>query len=49
MPVLVEKFERNLGLRFSEKRRAQILELCMDARRLEATPVNEFVDLLAHP
>src|SRR5206468_5174925 len=44
MPVLVEKFERNLGLRFSEKRRAAILELCMDARRLAATPVNEFVD-----
>jgi len=49
MPVLVQKFERNLGLRFSEKRRAQILELCMDAGRLAATPVHEFVDLLAHP
>jgi 2-methylcitrate dehydratase len=47
MPVLVEKFERNLGLRFAEKQRARILELCMDARRLEATPVHEFVDLMA--
>src|SRR6185312_16307967 len=41
MPVLVEKFERNLGLRFAEKRRTQILELCRDPRRLAATPVNE--------
>jgi len=49
IPLLVEKFERNLGLRFAEKRRAQVLELCMDAKRLAATPVHEFVDLLAHP
>jgi 2-methylcitrate dehydratase len=47
MPILVEKFERNLALRFPEKRRAEILGLCMDARRLESTPVHEFVDLMA--
>jgi 2-methylcitrate dehydratase len=44
MPLLVEKFERNLARRFPEKQRKAILELCLDARRLEATPVHEFVD-----
>ncbi len=47
MPILVEKFRTNLARRFPEKQRAQILELCMDAKRLEATPVHEFVDLMA--
>jgi 2-methylcitrate dehydratase len=46
MPVLVEKFRTNLARVFPEKRRAQVLELCMDAKRLEATPVHEFVDLM---
>lgn len=45
MPVLVEKFKINLARRFPPKQQHAILELCMDARRLEATPVNEFVDL----
>ncbi len=45
MPVLVEKFKTNLARRFPEKQRKAILELCQDAKRLEATPVNEFVDL----
>ena len=45
MPVLVEKFKTNLARRFPEKQRAAILALCLDARRLEATPVHEFVDL----
>ena len=47
MPVLVEKFRTNLARRFPDKQRAAILDLCMDARRLEATPVHEFVDLMA--
>ncbi len=46
MPVLVEKFKTNLARRFAEKQRAQILELCLDPKRLEATPVHEFVDLM---
>jgi 2-methylcitrate dehydratase len=45
MPVLVEKFKTNLARRFPERHRKAILDLCQDARRLEATPVNEFVDL----
>ncbi|MBZ0249710.1 MAG: bifunctional 2-methylcitrate dehydratase/aconitate hydratase [Burkholderiales bacterium] len=47
MPVLVEKFRVNLARRFPEKQRKAILELCLDAKRLDATPVNEFVDLMA--
>jgi 2-methylcitrate dehydratase len=45
MPILVEKFERNLARRFPAKQQKAILELCMDAKRLQTTPVNEFVDL----
>ena len=45
MPVLVEKFKTNLARRFPAKQQQAILELCMDAKRLEHTPVDEFVDL----
>jgi 2-methylcitrate dehydratase len=45
MPLLVEKFRTNLARRFPPQQQKAILELCMDAGRLEATPVNEFVDL----
>ncbi|HVB49016.1 MAG TPA: bifunctional 2-methylcitrate dehydratase/aconitate hydratase [Burkholderiales bacterium] len=45
MPVLVEKFRANLARRFPAKQQQAILELCLDAGRLSATPVNEFVDL----
>jgi 2-methylcitrate dehydratase len=47
MPLLVEKFKRNLARRFSLQRQNAILELCLDARRLERTPVNGFSDLLS--
>ena len=46
MPVLKAKLEASLGRRFARKRCEQILKLCSDARRLDRTPVNEFVDLL---
>src|SRR5918995_3173570 len=45
MPVLVEKFKTNLARRFSPKQQNAILEICMDPARLEAMPVNAFVDL----
>jgi 2-methylcitrate dehydratase len=47
MPILVEKFRINLARRFPEKQRERIMELCMNAKQLEATPVHEFVDLMA--
>ncbi len=45
MPILVEKFERNLARRFPAKQQKAILELCLNAEKLAATPVDEFVDL----
>jgi 2-methylcitrate dehydratase len=47
MPILVEKFRINLARRFPEKQRERIMELCMNAKQLEATPVHELVDLMA--
>jgi 2-methylcitrate dehydratase len=46
MPLLVEKFERNLARRFPAKQQEAILARCKDQKRLEATPVHEFVDLM---
>jgi 2-methylcitrate dehydratase len=46
MPVLVEKFKTNLARRFPAKQSQTILHLCLDAGRLDNTPVHEFVDLM---
>ena len=46
MPLLVEKFRTNLARVFPAKQAAAILKLCLDAKRLDTTPVNEFVDLM---
>ncbi|MCX7962544.1 MAG: bifunctional 2-methylcitrate dehydratase/aconitate hydratase [Burkholderiales bacterium] len=46
LPLLVEKFRRNLARRFPEKQREAILALCLDGPRLEKTPVHEFVDMM---
>ena len=46
MPVLVEKFKTNLARQFPEKQRNAILELCLNQKKLEATPVNAFVDMM---
>ncbi|HEY5929907.1 MAG TPA: bifunctional 2-methylcitrate dehydratase/aconitate hydratase [Burkholderiales bacterium] len=46
MPVLVEKFKTNLARRFPVKQQKAILDLCLDPKKLAATPVNEFVDLM---
>ncbi|MEJ2418225.1 MAG: bifunctional 2-methylcitrate dehydratase/aconitate hydratase [Exilibacterium sp.] len=45
IPVLEAKFQRNLATRFPAGRCRQIFELCKDQSALEATPVNEFMDL----
>lgn len=47
IPVLERKFADALATRLSRRRREEILALCGDQGRLEATPVNEFSDLLA--
>jgi 2-methylcitrate dehydratase len=46
MPVLVEKFKTNLARRFPTRQQKAILELCLDPKKLAATPVNEFVDMM---
>jgi 2-methylcitrate dehydratase len=45
IPLLEAKFRTNLARRFAVKRQQAILALCRDQKRLEAAPVNEFVDL----
>lgn len=44
IPLLVNKLKANLQTRFSEDRVENILNLCNDAARLEAMPVNEFME-----
>ena len=46
MPVLMAKFKTNLARVFAEKQRGAIWDLCTDVKKLDATPVNEFVDML---
>jgi 2-methylcitrate dehydratase len=46
IPLLVEKFATNLARRFPEKQRAAILEVALDAKKLSALPVHEFVDMM---
>jgi len=45
IPLLEDKFKANLATRFTAQRSAEILALCKDPARLEATPVHRFVDL----
>ena len=45
MPLLIDKFKTNLRRRFNEAQQQQILEVSLDADRLEKMPVNEYVDL----
>src|SRR2546422_6578360 len=45
IPLLEEKFGRNLARRFPKEAREAILNLCSDPKRLEATRVDEFVEL----
>lgn len=47
MPLLLQKFKVNLARRYPAKQQAAIFDLCMDRKRLESTPVHEFVDMLA--
>ena len=45
IPLLEAKFRTNLARRFVEKRQRQILDVSLDQARLEAMPVNDYVDL----
>ncbi|MGH8504111.1 MAG: bifunctional 2-methylcitrate dehydratase/aconitate hydratase [Gammaproteobacteria bacterium] len=45
IPLLVDKFKRAIESRFPARRCEEILRLCEDQQRLEATPAHEFVNL----
>jgi 2-methylcitrate dehydratase len=45
IPLLVEKFRTNLARRFPTRQQQAILAVSLDQAKLEAMPVNEYVDL----
>lgn len=45
IPLLEDKFKANLATRFTAQRSGEIFALCKNQARLEAMPVNRFVDL----
>jgi 2-methylcitrate dehydratase len=45
LPLLVEKFKTNLRRRFPQDRQSRILDVSLDPDRLDAMPVNDYVDL----
>jgi len=45
IPVLEEKFKRNLTLKISGDNYEKIIAVCSDQKELESMPVNEFMDL----
>jgi len=45
LPLLVEKFKTNLRRRYDERQQERILAVSLDPARLDAMPVNEYVDL----
>lgn len=47
LPLLEEKFRVNLMAGLPSRQAAAVMELCHDQKRLEATPVHEFMALLA--
>ena len=49
IPVLIEKFRRNLAKQLSRKQCETIDQLCASQGDLEKTPVNEFMDLFRLP
>lgn len=47
IPLLEAKFRTNLARRFARKQQQAILDVSLDAKKLEAMPVHEYVDLYA--
>jgi 2-methylcitrate dehydratase len=45
IPLLLEKFEKNLRSRIPAQKAGEILDLCKQPGRLEKTPVNEFMEM----
>jgi 2-methylcitrate dehydratase len=47
IPLLIEKYKINLARIYDAEKQAKIIDLCLDYDKLTATPVNEFMDLMA--
>jgi len=47
IPLLEAKFRTNLARRFAHRQQQAILDVSLDAKKLEAMPVHEYVDLYA--
>jgi len=47
IPLLIEKYKTNLARIYDKDKQNKILDLCLDYDTLAATPVNEFMDLMA--
>ena len=47
IPLLIEKYKTNLARIYNKDKQNKILDLCLDYDKLAATPVNEFMDLMA--
>jgi len=47
IPLLIEKYKINLARIYDADKQKKITELCLDYEKLSATPVNEFMDLMA--
>lgn len=44
-PVILEKYKRHLGPHLPEAKVKQLVELGLDGKKLDATPVDEYVDM----
>jgi len=47
LPLLEAKFKTNLARRFKAEQQAAILQTSLDQRKLDAMPVNAYLDLYA--
>ena len=47
IPLLIEKYKTNLARIYDADQQKKIIDLCLDYEKLSATPVNEFMDLMA--
>ena len=47
IPLLIEKYKTNLARVYDVDKQRKIIDLCLDYDKLAATPVNEFMDLMA--
>jgi 2-methylcitrate dehydratase len=47
IPLLIEKYKINLARIYDGDKQKKIIDLCLDYNKLTATPVNEFMDLMA--